>query len=474
MLEALALACLVDLHLDSKWSRFRGPNGSGVADTRGLPADVAPKKNVIWMTELPPGHSSPVLFAERVYLTASEDDKLLTIALDRSTGAFVWRKEAPRDRVTKVHARNHHAAASPAVDADAIVVFFDNYGLVAYDHDGEERWRKPLGPFNNVYGMGASPILVGDRVVLACDQQVGSFLIALDKTSGEVLWRTERPEAKSGHCTPILYEPEEGGTQVILPGSFYLDAYDVATGERVWWVSGLSFEMKSVPVLHDGVVYINGYGSPMNQPGNQIEVADFDEVVAERDGDGDGKIKAEEMPPSRAAAWFGFVDLDGDKLLDAKEWAYLQAALASKNGMLAIRAGGKGDMTETNVLWTYHRSVPQLPSPLVYENVLYMLNDSGGVLTTFEPRSGEIIKKGRLEEAQDNYYASPVAADGKVYFVSESGIVTVVEPSGNFEPLAVNELDEPCYATPAIADGRIYLRTTGRLYCFGLQEKDER
>ena len=451
---------------DARWSRFRGPNGTGVVDTPGLPVRFDKETNVRWRTPLPPGRSSPVLSETRVFLTAYEGDVLYTIALARVDGRELWRKRAPRDRTTQLDARNDHASPTPALNADTVVVFFQDYGLVAYDHDGAERWRRPLAAFDNIYGMGASPLIVDGRVVLPCDQQTGSYLLCVDVASGEPLWRAERPSAKSGHCTPVVHRPEGGGAQLVLPGSFYLDGYDLASGARAWWVSGLSFEMKSVPVLHDGVVYINGYGSPMNQPGNQVEVPDFEAVRRERDADKDGLIGEQEMPPSRAANWFAFVDLDGSGALDEAEWTYLRDALASQNGMLAIRAGGAGGMTQKSVAWTYRKSVPQLPSPLLYRDVLWMLNDSGGLVTTFRPQTGEVLAKGRLADAVDTYYAAPVAGDGKVYLTSEHGLVVVLPPEGGLAPLCINDLGEDVYATPAIAGGCLYLRTTLALYCF--------
>ncbi len=469
---SLLLACWnlpLPAQEQGEWSRFRGPNGDGISDSGRLPVEFGADKNLVWRRALPPGHSSPVLMGERIFLTATEGEKLYTYCLHRKSGDVLWRKAAPRDRVSKLDGRNNDASPSPVVDGERVVVFFNDYGMLAYDHAGEELWRLPLGPFNNLYGMGASPILVGDKVILACDQNQGSFLIAVDKTNGEEIWRVDRPRATSGHCTPILYQPEQGGLQLILPGSFLLDAYDVETGRRVWWVSGLSFEMKSVPVLHEGVIYINGYGSPLNQPGRQVVLPDFAEIIVSNDVDESGDISEKEMPESRASGYFEFVDLDTNKKLDQSEWEYLQAVLGSLNGMLAIKAGGSGDMTEENVNWTYHRSVPQLPSPLIYKDVLYMLHDQGGLLTTFEPVSGEVIERGRVEGTIDGFYASPVAGDDKIYVVSLGGTVAVLAASGSIETLAVNELDEACYATPAIADGRIYLRTEAALYCFGLE-----
>ena len=454
---------------DEPWSRFRGPNGSGIAEGAGVP-QVFDGTTRRWRCALPEGKSSPVLTQDRVLLTGHAEGRLYTLAVDRSNGAIRWRREAPRTRTTEVDARNGPASPSAAVDAERVVVFFPDYGLLAYDLEGSELWRVPLGPFDNLYGMGASPILADGRVFLACDQQTGSYLLALDADDGEELWRVPRPEAKSGHCTPILHRPEGGAGQLILPGSFLLDAYDPASGERLWWSAGLSFEMKSVPVLYKGVVYINGYGSPMNQPGNQVEVPRFEEVLAARDADGDGTIAPEEMPESRASAWFDFVDLDADGGLVEAEWAYLRAALASQNGLLAIRAGGpgaRGDRTAEATLWSYRRSVPQLPSPLIYGDVLYLLNDQGGLLVTLDPASGEVIERGRLDRAQDAYYASPVAGDGKVILVSETGIVSVLGTGGGIEPLATSELGEIVHATPALSRGEVYLRTEAALMRFG-------
>jgi len=145
-----------------EWSRFRGPNGSGVADVSGLPAEFGPTRNVIWKTDLPQGFSSPVVSGGRIYLTGFRDGKLLSLAIDRATGKVLWEREAPRDRREKLDSRNHPASPSAATDGERVFFFFADYGLLAYDVNGKELWRRPLGPFNNVYGMGASPIVVDD------------------------------------------------------------------------------------------------------------------------------------------------------------------------------------------------------------------------------------------------------------------------------------------------------------------------
>jgi outer membrane protein assembly factor BamB len=464
--RVLALALLAAPAGATEWSRFRGPNGTGV-DLSGktLPLQFGPTQNLIWKTELPPGHSSPILTPDRIFLTAFEEEKLFTYSLDRKTGEIQWRREAPRPRNTKVDDRNNAASPSPAVDEQGVYVFFPDFGLLAYDFAGKERWSYPLGAFENVYGMGASPVVAGDKVVLVCDQNLGSFILGLDRETGKLAWKTDRPEATSGHSTPVLYQAPSGGLEILVPGSFQLTSYDAATGRKLWWVTGLSFEMKSTPVLADGILYINGYGAPENQPGTNVDAPDWEEALAGQDKDGDRRISGDEVQ-GHARSWFGFTDLDGDKHLNEAEWKYYKAALASRNGILAIRVGGEGDMTETNVAWAYYKRVPQLPSPLLYGGTLYMVND-GGVVTTLDPATGEMRAQGRLKGAVDNYFASPVAGDGKIFMASELGKIAVLKPGGSLEVVAVNDLGDLIYATPAIDGGRLYVRTRSALYCFG-------
>lgn len=452
---------------DTDWSRFRGPNGSGISKTKGLPAEFGPDKNVVWKVDLPQGYSSPIISGDRIYLTAQRDEALLTLAVNRTTGSIVWERTAPRERKERLDKRNRPAAASAAVDGETVTVFFGDYGLITYDLDGRELWKQPLGPFNNVYGMGASPIVAGNRVIMVIDQSTNSYIAAWDKKTGKKLWQTARPEAKSGHSTPILWTPRGGRTQVIVPGSFLLSAYDPADGRRLWWVGGLSFEMKSTPVVKGDVVYANGFGAPENNPGSQVQVMTTDEAF-KGDVDKNGRLSREELPNDHARRMgLAFADLDGDRMLSREDWDYYKAAMESQNGILAIQMGGRGDMTAKSVRWKYHRGIPQLPSPLIYENVLYMVNDNGGILTMLNPDTGELLKQGRLPGGSDTFYASPVAGDGKVYIPSEKGQVFVLPPGPNLEPIAVNDLGDGIYATPALVDGRIYLRTLNTLYCFG-------
>jgi outer membrane protein assembly factor BamB len=448
------------------WSRFRGPNGSGVSTAAKVPVEFGPAKNLLWRRELPQGHSSPILQGDRLYLTGFRGDTLVTLAIDRQKGSILWEKAAPQVKTRLIDKRNNAASPSPAVEENGIYVFFPDYGLIAYDAQGTERWTMPLGPFSNIYGMGASPIIVGDLLVLACDQSLGSYVMAVDKRTGAVRWKVDRPEAKSGHSTPIQWKGPDGKDQILLPGSFLLTAYDAATGKKLWWVGGLSFEMKSTPVIGGDTIYVNGYGAPVNDPGNKVNVPPAEEVWKTADADGNGTISKAEFPKFTAAFWFDATDLDGNGQLNKDEWAYYRAALDSENGMLAIKLGGSGDMSDTAIRWKYQRTVPQLPSPLLYGGVLYMINDNG-IVTVLNPETGALIKQGRLTGALGAHFSSPVAADGHVFFTSEAGAVAVVKPGPDLTPVAVNDLGEDAYATPAFADGRIYVRTVAALYAFG-------
>jgi len=432
-----------------------------------LPEAFGPGHSVVWKTALPPGHSSPILAGDRIFLTAADHDKLYTFSLSRETGQILWRRECPRNHAEPLDKLNTAASPTPVSDGKNVYVFFGDFGLVSYGVDGNERWRVPLGPFRNVYGMGGSPIVAGDKVILVCDQSVDSFVLAVAKDDGREQWKRPRPEARSGHSTPILHQPEDSSIQIIAPGSFRADAYALDTGETVWSTGGLPSEMKSGAVIGDGMIYFSGYNAPENEPGRQVHIPPFEEVLAANDKDKDGCISLAEAPDERTKMYFPFIDLNRDGFLSGDEWKNYSAMMSAENGLLAIRPG-RGDVTTTGLRWKYRRAIPPLPTVLLYQNVLYMINDAG-VLTTIDPSTGAVLKQGRLRGVADRYFASPVAADNKIFIVSQAGVVTVLKPGGGQEILAVNELDDECYATPAIANGHIYIRTRSALYCFGRQ-----
>jgi len=461
-----------------QWSQFRGPNGTGVAVTTGLPAEFGPASHVLWKTPLPPGHSSPVLTATRIFLTAhtAEKDtyKLLVLALDRKTGKLLWQRDVPRRQPGRLQNVNGPASPSPVTDGTNVFAFLQEFGMLALDPDGRELWRLPMGPFNMFYGFGASPILVDDLLILPVDQDVHSHMVAIDKRTGKVRWTVDRPGVISGYSTPTVYQPKTGPKQIIVPESFQLSAYSAADGARVWWVRGLPCEMKSVASIDEEYLYVNGWGFPQNQPGQHVATVTFAEGLKRYDKNNDGLVGRDEIsgtdPMDRMLSpknGFDAFDLDRDGKLTSSEWEVFRMMLASENGLLAIKLGGKGDTTDTAIRWRYQKPVPQVPSTVLYQGVLFMVNDSG-ILTSFDPATGNVLKQGRLKGAIDKYFASPVGADGKVWLISQDGTVSVISAKAEWDVLSVNTLEDEVFATPAIADGKLYIRTKGMLYCFGM------
>ena len=205
---AMVLLCAVaSMAAAEQWPQFRGPNGSGVESTTGYPVQFSPSKNVVWKAAIPFGQSSPVIANGRVYVTGREGAQLLTIAFDATSGRELWRRDLRRTHPHVLYKANDPASPSPVADEHGVVVFFPDFGLAAYAPDGKPLWTVPLGPFKNFYGMGASPILADGMIVLVCDQQAGSFILAIDRQTGKPRWKTLRAGATVGWATPMVFRP---------------------------------------------------------------------------------------------------------------------------------------------------------------------------------------------------------------------------------------------------------------------------
>src|SRR5436305_8027432 len=241
MLHRFCLAIVLSLCLGpikgSDWPQFRGPHSSGRAVPEGpLPTDIGPDKHVLWKIELPPGHSSPAIVGERIFLTAVRDkERLETLCLDRASGKILWRIEAPHKTLEQIHGIGSYAQASPAADSQCVVAMFGSSGLYCYDHAGRELWHRDMGPFNDEFGAASSPIIEGDRVLLAQDHDLDSFVAAYDKQTGKELWRTDRSEFVRGYATPIVWTID-GKKQVVVAGSLRVVGYDFDTGHEIWTV----------------------------------------------------------------------------------------------------------------------------------------------------------------------------------------------------------------------------------------------
>jgi outer membrane protein assembly factor BamB len=450
----------------AQWPQFRGPNGSGVDSAAGYPVAFSPSKNVVWKTAVPYGQSSPVVSGGQMYLTAGDGGRLLTIALDAASGRELWRKEIRPTRTHKIYRANDPASPSPAADEDGVVVFFADFGLAAYTPEGKERWRVPLGPFKSFYGMGASPILAEGLVVLVCDQQGGSFVVAVDRKTGQRRWKTERAGAVDGYATPIVFRPAgtPAAAQLIVLGSTQLDSYALDTGVQQWWMPlGTNGAMGTVVTSGD-TLFLATLSSP------DPFLPAFDTTLQKYDTDKDGRVSNQEFSANKEfAEHFGWIDTDADNFITAQEWNTTRKLGAGEYGAIAIRPGtARGKQDPKTVLWRFKKNLPYIPAPLVYQNVFYMVKD-GGIITALDAATGGLLKEGRSPDALGEYFASPVAADNKVFLASVDGKITVLKAAGQWEVLGVNEMGEEVHATPALSGGRIYVRTRSSVYCFGVK-----
>ncbi len=462
LLALAALLATLAYAQPADWPQFRGPAGAGLSSDSNLPAEISAQKNVAWKTALPPGHSSPILVGSRIFLTAIENETLLTLCLDRATGKILWRREAPRPRKEGFQKTNSPAAPTPTSDGESVFVFFGDFGLLAYGVDGEDRWRLPLGPFNNPNGHGSSPMIAGDLVVLICDQDTNSYVIAVDKKTGKPRWKADRAGILRGYATPAVFQPPNAPAQLIVPGSFELIAYDLKTGEKLWWVNGMAWQVKGVPLIDGDTIFFNAWenGGDFETPPN---VDPWETIAAKYDINKDGRLTPEELRPIFRGGFRDY-DLNRDGVMDHDEWdAYIRHRTATNN-IVAIKPVGRGDLTN-QVLWRYRKALPNTASPLLYQATLFLVKD-GGIVTTLDAKTGAVHKQARIPGSAEQFWASPVGADGKVYMLSQSCKLAVLSAKPQWEVLRVNDLDDECFATPALADRSIYLRTKHWLYRF--------
>lgn len=391
------------------WPQFRGAR-QGVSLETGLPLDWSPSAGVAWKTPLPgPGHSSPIVWEDRIFLTAFEpkgslnnliwwrSGRLLVLSLDRATGRVLWRKEVPAARIEDLHSTNAPASPTPVTDGQRVYVYFGSFGLLAFDLEGRKLWEKPLGPFPNDWGSASSPILYGDLLLLNCDTDSEDFLLAVDKATGRTVWKTSRSDVARSWTTPVIWSGS-AGDQIVVSGSGQVKGYDPRDGRELWVVDGLTTWVTPTPVTAHGLLFVASNG-----PGGNV--------------------------------------------------------------VMAIKPGGRGNATASHVAWRYDRSAPYSSSPVVLGDNLYLIKN-GGVMTSLDARSGRVVWQERLQ-ARGAYYASLIAGEGRLYAFSEDGEATVVEAGNSFKVVGTGAVRERTMATPAISGGRLYIRSDASLFAIG-------
>lgn len=405
-----------------EWPQFRGPNGNNIVTTAAFPESWSAEKNLAWKVQVPgDGRSSPIVSGEKIFLTTAIEEQAPVIkgnrfqggryrwevhCLDLQTGSTLWQRVATQGepRISS-HQSNGYASETPVTDGERVYVYFGMTGLFAYDFEGHLVWKKDLGAFSmqRDWGTSSSPLYYDQRLYLQIDSLEKSFLVALDPKSGEQLWRIERDEG-CNWSTPIIWHNSKR-VELVTHGKI-ARSYDPQTGALLW----------------------------------QLDI-------------GGGRCSA-----SPTAV--------GDLL-------YLGSETRSDGGgfLFAITAGAAGDITpsggETSsagVLWSKAKAGPLMASPLVYRDLIYILQRRNGILVAYDAKTGDEAYKARLTGARA-FWASPWAHGDKVYCLDDGGIVHVVAPGPKFELLAQNSLDGEFWSSPAIVTGTILLRSVDQLYC---------
>ena len=415
----------------ASWPQWRGPSGQGISEEKNLPATWSATKNIKWKTAIAGrGHSSPIVWGNRVFLTTAIEGELVpgaravkhmdgdkeyvhpdsvganhkhlfkVICLSRETGKILWEQTAfegtPYD---DRHRKSSYASATPATDGKLVFAFFGSEGLYAYDMNGKFAWKADMGKLATVgMGTGTSPILYDNLVIVQRDDEnvEGSFIVGINKKTGKEVWRTPR-KVQASWCTPLLVRTSKRA-ELITSGTEAVIAYDPATGKELWRHKGVESNAVPSPVANNEMVFIS---------------AGFPTKIA-----------------------------------------------------MAIKLGQAGDLVDS-VAWKYEKGTAYVPSPILYGDYLYLTTDRG-ILTCLDARTGEVKYEGGRVPIPATFTASPIAFDGKILMTSEDGDTFVIKAGPKHEILGTNTVGEPVYASPAVADGNIFIRGEKSLYCIGV------
>jgi outer membrane protein assembly factor BamB len=386
-----------------EWTRFRGPNGTGVSDAKSVPAAWT-ENDFNWRVELPGGgHSSPVIWKDKIFLTSADHDTAQRQVLCLSTrdGSIVWKRDYG-STVHDKHNLNSFASPTPTVDEDRVYVAWsapEEYSLRAFSHDGQELWHADLGPYESQHSCGASPVIFEDLIILGNDQDGPSSLTAVDRATGKVVWNVPRKNTNVAYSTPCVYQPEGEAPELIFNSNAHgITAINPDNGATIWEVADC-FDKRSVssPVIAGGKIF----GSC---------------------GSGGGG-----------------------------------------NYVVAVTPGSQRDPSAAKLAYRLDKSAPYVPTPVALGDRIFLWSD-GGVATCVDASTGEVVWTQRVG---GTYYGSPVCVGGRIYCMSTAGEAVVLAAADEFEELARNPVLEFSHSTPAVSDGVMYLRTFTHLISIG-------
>ena len=454
------------------WPQFRGPNATGVSiESKNLPVSFSSEDKVLWSVELGEGIACPIIAGGRTCATTMVDkETFAVISFDAATGKEQWRKTFPTGPLPDITQPNTPASSTPASDGERVYVYFSTLGLMAFDAvDGKLLWKQPIPlPFYLLdWGAAHSPIVFEDMVIFNQDDDLSPFLVAFDKYTGKLRWKTERNDMLAGYAIPVLCRAG-GRTDIVVSGSGKLKGYDPANGKQLWTCNSLLRTIMTSPVVRDDMIYVS-----LQSYGDTARVLKF-ALLQWKDTNQDGKLSRQELDK---AFWKKFDKRDSNKdyvLVDNE----IDKAFQSPSNMVgggniiqAIKGGGTGDVTKTHMVWNLDSKAPSnIASPLVVDGRLFIVK-KGGISASFDADTGETIWNRKRIRNLGNYYASPIAGDGKIYVTGENGFVVVLKQGPKVEVLGKNDMGESCTATPAIANGRLYIRTLSKLYCISEEAK---
>jgi len=470
------------------WPQFRGPNCTGIsASTQPLPVKFSDDHNIRWSAELGDGIGCPVVAAGRVFTSAMVDARTVGLyAHNAQTGKELWKRTWPVGDVPDIHKTNSHAATTAAADAERVYFYFSTLGMLAVDaKTGADVWQKelPVPYFVFKWGAGMSPTLYRDLLLFVQDDDLAPAFYAFDKKTGKLRWKDDRGDMAVNYSHPVICRTDRGD-EIVVAGTGLLVGYDPQNGKRIWTAKTLLRNIKTTPVVQDGVIYISlQSGGIANQWLASVDRADT--------GNSDGKLTRDEIqafvgkrkvPEAFFRKTFGRGDANQDGALEGIELD--QAFLNSENFagarydnpkaadefILAVRGGGRGDVTETHVLWKHEtKHTDHIVSPFVRGSRMLLIK-GGGIATCFDISNGQsLFGPARIQNAGE-YFASPVFGDGKIYVAGENGKVVVLRDAPKLEILAVNDLGSPVLGTPAIADGILFFRTRAGLLAVSTME----
>jgi outer membrane protein assembly factor BamB len=400
------LVCLLSLAAPlpgaENWPAWRGPCGDGTSTEKGFPTQWSSTQNVVWKKALPgEGHSSPILWGERIFLTTAlkETRERVLLCLDRKSGAIRWQQVVLQSPLEAKNNENSYASATPACDGEKVYVTFqdrEDAVAAAYDLEGRRQWLVRPGQFKSQWGFSHTPLLFEDKVILSCYSKGENFVAALNQADGRTAWKTPCANGSQSYSPPLIREMD-GRAQVIVPGNQAVTSFDPRTGKVLWFVDGLASDAVIAPVYS----------------------AKADLVLA-------------------CTSWPAKV-------------------------LLAIKPDGQGNVTQTKVAWKSPDGAPYVPSPLAVGDWFFTSSFNGRSAYCFEAASGKVLWK----EPMGLHHASPVAADGLLYFLNDDGVAHVVRAGPKYELVSRNELGEKTYASMALSGGQIFLRSFSHLYCIG-------